>query len=160
MRWPMVLWIWFGTQLQKHIVSSTSVIGKRISKTIAFPLSYLHIIVFLLWLIPILLALRGLYYATFTNNITGKLTYDPTTPSLPPGYGYCLKTKVKKEDAEKGVIAYWDYKCQGKNKKLITGGGMSLLNRFYYINYAIFLIVLLVLHYSYLTVMFAFHVHF
>jgi len=142
--WPMVLWMWFGTQLQKHIVPATSVIGKRISKTIAFPLSYLHIIVFLLWLIPILLALRGLYYATFTNNITGKLTYDPTTPSLPPGYGYCLTTKVKKEDAEKGVIAYWDYKCQGKNKKLITGGGMSLLNRFYYINYAIFLIVLLV----------------
>ena len=141
--WPLILWFWFGSQLSKHIVSSTSKIGIRISKTISFPLYYLHILVFLLWLIPVYMSLRGLYYATFVNS-KGKLTYDPTTPSLPPGFGYCMTTKVKKEDAEKGVISYWDYKCEGNNNKLITGGSMALLNRFYYINYAIFLIVLLV----------------
>ncbi len=142
--WPLILWLWFGKQLIKHIVSPTSRIGKRISNTIAFPLYYLHIIVFILWLIPIFLAARGLYYATFTDGTTNKIIYDPTTPSLPPGFGYCMTTNIKKEDADNGVIAYWDYKCEGQNKKLITGGGMSLLNRFYYINYAIFLIVLLV----------------
>ena len=141
--WPLILWLWFGSQLLKHIVPSTSKIGIRISKTIAFPLFYLHIIVFLLWLIPVYMALRGLYYATFSNS-KGKITYDPTTPSLPPGYGYCMTTKIKKEDAEKGVVAYFDYKCEGQNDKLILGESTALLNRFYYINYAIFLIILLV----------------
>ena len=53
-------------------------------------------------------------------------------------------TKIKKEDAEKGVVAYFDYKCEDQNNKLILGESTALLNRFYYINYAIFLIVLLV----------------
>ena len=47
---PLVIWIWFGFALLKHIVPSKSKIGARISKTIAFPLFYLHIIVFLLYL--------------------------------------------------------------------------------------------------------------
>jgi len=141
--WPLILWVWFGSQLLKHIVSSTSKAGIRIAETISFPLYYLHIIVFLLWLIPIFGAFRGLYYATFVNS-KGQFTYDPTTPSLPPGYGYCMTTKIKKEDAEKGVVAYFDYKCEDQNEKLILGESTALLNRFYYINYAIFLIVLLI----------------
>jgi len=142
--WPLILWVWFGLQLSKHLVPSTSKTGIRISKTIAFPLYYLHILVFVLWSIPVIISLRSIYYAAFVSNKTNKLVFDPTTPSLPPGYGYCMTTKVKKEDAAKGVVAYWDYKCEDQNKKLISGGSMSLLNRFYYINYAIFLIVLLV----------------
>ena len=141
--WPLIVWLWFGSQLLKHIVPSTSKAGIRLSKTIAFPLYVLHLLIFLLWLIPVYMSLRDLYYATFVNS-KGKFTYDPTTPSLPPGFGYCLTTKVKEEDAQKGIIAYWDYKCEKDNRKLITSGAMGLLNRFYYINYAIFLIVLLV----------------
>ena len=140
---PLVIWIWFGFALLKHIVPSTSKVGRRISKTIAFPLFYLHIIVFLLWSIPIVLSLRGLYYATFID-AKGSFTYDPTSASLPPGYGYCLSKKVKQEDRKKGIIAYWNYKCESQNNNLTSTAGMSLLNRFYYINYAIFLIVLLV----------------
>ncbi len=141
--WPLIVWLWFGSQLLKHIVPATSKTGIRLSKTIAFPLYFLHFIVFILWLIPVYMSLRDLYYATFVNS-KGKFAYDPTTPSLPPGFGYCLTAKVKKEDAEKGIIAYWDYKCEKDNRKLITSGAFALLNRFYYINYAIFLIVLLV----------------
>lgn len=141
--WPLIFWFWFGSQLLKHIVSSTSKMGIRISKTIAFPLYYLHLIVLILWLIPVFISFRTVYYASFVNR-EGKLGFDPTSPSLPPGFGYCMTTKIKKEDAKKGVVAYWDYKCEAGNNKLITGGALALLNRFYYINYAIFLIVLLV----------------
>jgi len=141
--WPLIVWLWFGSQLLKHIVPATSKAGIRISKTIAFPLHFLHLLIFLLWLIPVYMALRDLYNATFVTS-KGKFVYDPTTPSLPPGFGYCLTGKVKKEDAEKGIIAYWDYKCEKDNRKLIISGASTLLNRFYYINYAIFLIVLLV----------------
>jgi len=140
---PLVIWIWFGFALLKHIVPTKSKVGMRISKTIAFPLFYLHIIVFLLWSLPIVLSLRGLYYATFVD-AKGDSTYDPTSASLPPGYGYCLSEKVKQEDREKGVVAYWNYKCESQNNDLTSNAGMALLNRFYYINYAIFLIVLLV----------------
>jgi len=141
--WPLIVWLWFGSQLLKHIVPATSKAGIRLSKTIAFPLYVLHFIIFLLWLIPVYLSFRDLYYRSFINS-KGKFAYDPTTPSLPPGYGYCLSSKVKQEDVKKGIIAYWDYKCEKANRKLITSGATSLLNRFYYINYAIFLIVLLV----------------
>ena len=55
-----------------------------------------------------------------------------------------MTTKVKKEDAAKGVVSYWDYDCEDKNSTLIGSGMLSILNRFYYINYAIFLIVLLI----------------
>ena len=141
--WPLIVWLWFGSQLLKHLVPATSKAGIRLSKTIAFPLYVLHFIIFLLWLIPVYLSFRDLYYRSFINS-KGKFAYDPTTPSLPPGYGYCLSSKVKQEDVTKGIIAYWDYKCEKANRKLITSGATSLLNRFYYINYAIFLIVLLV----------------
>ncbi len=141
--WPLIVWLWFGSQLLKHLVPATSKAGIRLSKTIAFPLYVLHFIIFLLWLIPVYLSFRDLYYRSFINS-KGKFAYDPTTPSMPPGYGYCLSSKVKQEDVKKGIIAYWDYKCEKANRKLITSGATSLLNRFYYINYAIFLIVLLV----------------
>jgi len=141
--WPLIVWLWFGSQLLKHLVPATSKAGIRLSKTIAFPLYVLHFIIFLLWLIPVYLSFRDLYYRSFINS-KGKFAYDPTTPSLPPGYGYCLSSKVKQEDVKKGIIAYCDYKCEKANRKLITSGATSLLNRFYYINYAIFLIVLLV----------------
>jgi len=127
---PLLLWFWFGSQLLKYIVPTTSKVGIRISKTIAFPLFYLHMLVFFLWLIPVYVALRGLYYATFVDK-KGNVTFDPSTPSLPPGFGYCMTTKIKKEDAKKGV-------------KLIISESAALLNRFYYVNYGIFLIILLV----------------
>lgn len=140
--WPLILWLWFGLQLSKHIISSTSKEGIRIAKTIAFPLYFLHFLLFLLWLIPVYMSLRDVYNGSFVNS-KGNFTYDPTTPSLSPGFGYCLSNKVKKDDAAKGIIAYWDYKCEKNNRKLITSGSLTMLNRFYYINYAIFLIVLL-----------------
>ena len=143
MLWPLLLWLWFGSRLLKYIVPSTSKMGIRISKTIAFPLLYLHMLIFLIWLIPVYMSLRGLYYAIFVDN-KGKLTFDPSTPSLPPGFGYCMTTKIKKEDAIKGIVAYFDYKCEDQNNKLILNESSALLNRFYYINYAIFLIILLV----------------
>jgi len=142
--WPFILWIWFGSKLTTHLVSSTSKTGYRISKTIAFPIWFLHTMVFLLWLIPIIIGLRSIYYTTFVTNTTDKFKFQPTNPSLPPGFGYCMTTKVKKEDAAKGVVSYWDYDCEDKNSTLIGSGMLSILNRFYYINYAIFLIVLLI----------------
>jgi len=145
---PLLFWIWFGKQLTKHMVSPTSKIGIRISSNIAIPLRFLHILMFLLWMIPIIISIRDIYYALFVNRLTGKNSFEPTTPSLPPGYGFCMTTDVKKDDAKKGVVAYWNYECEKQNRQLIDNSTMALLNRFYYINYAIFLIVLLVYNVS------------
>jgi hypothetical protein len=141
---PLILWGWFGLQLSKHLVKSGSTIGKKIARTISFPLEFLHVIVFVLWLIPIAISVRTLYYSSFIGDKDQYFKFDPKTPSLPPGFGYCMDSKVKKKDADKGVVAYWDYKCEGDNEKLISSGGTGLLQRFYYVNYAIFLILILV----------------
>ena len=73
--WPFILWIWFGSKLTTHLVSSTSKTGYRISKTIAFPIWFLHTMVFLLWLIPIIIGLRSIYYTTFVTNTTDKFKF-------------------------------------------------------------------------------------
>ena len=142
--WPLLLWLLFGHNLSKHIIKANSPMAKKVSKTISFPLKYLHVIVFLIWTIPIIIFLRQLYYATFFDAQKNKITFDPTSPSMPPGFGYCMDTKVKEKDRRLGVLAYWDYACEGNNEKFTLSAAKSMLDRFYYINYAIFLIVLLV----------------
>ena len=56
--WPLLLWILFGHNLSKHIIKSNSLLGKKVSKTISFPLKYLHVIVFLIWMIPFVFFFR------------------------------------------------------------------------------------------------------
>jgi len=142
--WPLLLWILFGHNLSKHIIKPNSLLGKKVSKTISFPLKYLHVIVFLIWMIPFVFFFRAIFYATFFDTQKNKSTFDPNSPSMPPGFGYCMNTKVKQKDAQRGVLAYWDYACEGSNEKFTSGSAKAMLDRFYYINYAIFLIVLLV----------------
>ena len=36
--WPLLLWILFGHNLSKHIIKPNSLLGKKVSKTISFPL--------------------------------------------------------------------------------------------------------------------------
>ena len=142
--WPLILWFLFGYNISKHIIKPNTLLARRVSKTISFPLKYLHYIVSIIWIIPIVLFLRQIYYATFFDPQKQKYKFSPDAPSMPPGFGYCMNTKVKKEDARRGVLAYWNYACEGNNEKFTLNSAKSMLNRFYYINYAIFLIVLLV----------------
>ena len=142
--WPIILWIFYGYHLSKHLVSPRGKIGKRISKSISFPLNWLHTLVWIIWLIPIILILRTMFYAILFDEKKWTTEYEPGKPTLPPGFGYCMNTNIKQEDKAKGILAYWDYACEGSNEKFTTSAANALLTRFYYINYAIFLIVLLV----------------
>ena len=68
--WPIIPWVWFGFQIKKHLVSPSSKIGKQISKTISFPIFWLHIIVFLIWLIPLSFMTRDIVLASFVDEKT------------------------------------------------------------------------------------------
>ena len=73
--WPLLLWLLFGHNLSKHIIKPNSPLAKKVSKTISFPLKYLHVIVFLIWTIPIVIFLRQIYYATFFDTQKNKITF-------------------------------------------------------------------------------------
>ncbi len=67
------------------------------------------------------------------------------TAALPPGMHACMNTgNISKEEEEEGVLATYDWKCKENQTAVIQHYISSIVNRFYYINYCLFLIVLLI----------------
>lgn len=126
---PFILWFYFSYGFYK-------ILNKK--------MIYNHLIItcifIIIWFIPFIFAILNINQSLFKykNKI-----FSPTTVSLPPGIGFCFNTNVKNEDSKQGVVAYIDYKCLANNKKFIRDNSKDLLNRSYYINYSIFLIVIL-----------------
>jgi len=57
----------------------------------------------------------------------------------------CLSTEnISDKLKENGVIATYDYKCEEIQQNLIHSTINSLVNRFYYINYGLFLLVIMI----------------
>jgi len=57
----------------------------------------------------------------------------------------CLSTEnIPKKLKENGVIATYDYECEEIQQNLIHSTINSLVNRFYYINYGLFLLVIMI----------------
>jgi len=134
---PLLLWVVYGFQLKYYF--------SRITQTKWYSHSSLIILsIIFIYCIPFYLALRSFFRVFFSNDATQKGKSKFTQASLPPGFGSCMDSKVKEEDKKRGVLAYWDYACSGSNTRFMDRMGRDLLNRFYYINYAIFLVVILV----------------
>ena len=64
--------------------------------------------------------------------------------ALPPGMNACMDTaNITPKQKENGVLAWFDWKCRSTQTNIIQTFITSLVNSFYYINYCLFLIVLL-----------------
>jgi len=144
---PLLLWIVYGFQLQYYFSHIKHTQWYKHSNLITFT-------VILIYCVPFLLVFRNIYITTKTASPLTK-QHKSNLPSAqdqiqhshakgPPGFGYCMDTLVKEEDKKRGILAYWDYACSGSNSKNVASVTRDLLNRFYYINYAIFLVVILV----------------
>ena len=68
--------------------------------------------------------------------------------STPPSHwNLCLSRKVAPEEKKKGVLAYMDYSCyreQGDLNNVLT---KAIGSRFYYVNYLLFFMVLIIQNY-------------
>ena len=120
---PFILWFFFSVELFYFYKKFKYLKIKLVS-----------LIVFIIWSFPFLFA--------YSNLIDNNTTYKSDI-NLPPGIGYCFNSNIKSDDKKKGIVSYVDYKCLSSNKKFIRYSAKNLLNRSYYINYSIFLIVIL-----------------
>lgn len=126
---PFIFWVFFSLELFYFYRKSKYLNNKLISS-----------IFFIIWCLPFLFAI---------SNVTSNNTSDKNNKvkkhniNLPPGVGYCFNSDIKSDDKNKGIVSYVDYKCLSNNKKFIRSSAKNLLNRSYYINYSIFLIVIL-----------------
>lgn len=120
---PFILWVFFSAEFYTFLKESKIIKNK-----------ILTFIIIVIWFIPSLFAF---------SNLSGRFTKDNDTVDLPPGIGYCFNSNVNNDDANKGIVSYVDYKCLSNNKNFIRSSAKNLLNRSYYINYSIFLIVIL-----------------
>ena len=134
---PLLIWLVYGFQLFQYFL-------RRKKPNPRIESNFIFSILFLVYSIPFVLAIRNIYYASFVDDITHKFKEEFNKASLPPGFGFCMNTDIDDVAKKQGVLAYWDYACSGDNSKFMYNMLEDLLNRFYYINYAIFLIVILV----------------
>ena len=64
--------------------------------------------------------------------------------ALPPGMNACMDTEnITPEQKRSGALAWFDWQCRDTQTNIIQTFITSLVNSFYYINYCLFLIVLL-----------------
>lgn len=56
----------------------------------------------------------------------------------------CLSLNVSKEQEKKGILGIYDYKCEIVQDKILKQNINSLVKRFYFINYGLFLIVIMI----------------
>ena len=72
----------------------------------------------------------------------GSLSFNDA--ALPPGMNACMDTSnITEEQKDEGVLAWFDWKCRATQTHIIQTFVGTLVNSFYYINYCLFLIVLL-----------------
>ena len=92
---------------------------------------------FLLWLT------KPLKLINITTGKVAKVDLSFKTATLPPGMQACMSTAITKQQKEAGVLARYDWKCRQKQTAVIQSTTTAVVDSFYYINYCLFLIVLL-----------------
>ena len=136
--WPLLLWGVFGFKLFS-IMRNLKVndVYMRSLSTIVLTVA--------IYLLPVVLAGNVLWKAEQSPEGHLEKEHKPfEVASMPPGFGFCMNTKVTSEEKRKGIIGKWDYSCEGMNEQLISRRTSSITTRFYYVNYAIFLLVITV----------------
>ena len=92
---------------------------------------------FLLWLV------KPFQFKNVSTGSDVKMDYALKTASLPPGMRPCMDTTLTEQQKEAGILAKYDWKCRQEQTTIIQQLVTSSVNCFYYINYCLFLIVLL-----------------
>ena len=136
--WPLLFWIWFGFKL-------FSIMQNLKVRNLYMKSFGMIVLTIAIYLIPFILAGDVLWKAEYSPSGHLEKDHKPfEVASMPPGFGFCMNTKVTEEDKKKGIIGTWNYSCEGMNEQLISRRTNSITTRFYYVNYAIFLLVITV----------------
>jgi hypothetical protein len=72
------------------------------------------------------------------------LGYNHKGPSPPRSWNFCLDTKVKSKDKDKGVVGYFDYSCLYNHETDMDSNNAEYTKRLYYLNYILFFVVLVI----------------
>ena len=84
------------------------------------------------------------HHITLKNSLKKDSEFSFTLAALPPGLNACMDTaSITSEQKENGVLAWFDWKCRETQTNIIQTFITQMVNSFYYINYCLFLIVLL-----------------
>lgn len=86
-----------------------------------------------LLLIPVIGVVLNLWMSTWDEG-----------PSVPRAWDFCLTSKVKPEDREKGVLAYYNYDCYYQQNQDMRSSFNTYTDRMYYINYVLFFMIIMV----------------
>jgi hypothetical protein len=125
---PLIAWTWV---IHRIYSSSYAPSFSQAGIAIIFAAPYLVVLVNLYksWAAPV-----GPYKRSFMSSLS--------QASLPPGWGYCFTNKVTEEEKKKGILGKYDYKCHGTNMNITYAMLRDMLTRFYYVNYALLLLVI------------------
>jgi len=99
--------------------------------------------VLLVFFLPYIMAAGSIYRSWSANDpYDHSFENSLSLASLPPGWGYCFSKKVNDEERKKGIVGKYDYKCHGVNMNITYTMATDMLTRFYYVNYALLLLVI------------------
>ena len=62
---------------------------------------------------------------------------------VPALWGYCFDLLLLKKKEHKGVLGVWNYNCGGNQTNAVQTIATALQNKFYYLNFALFLLILI-----------------
>ena len=98
----------------------------------------------------LLIVVLAIPYVLIIHN-SYQLLFVDKGPSYPPTFGFCLNTDVNKTEKQNGIIGKYNLKCNNNNTSIVKTNSRLLINRFYYLNYTLLLLVLMIVPLSYIT---------
>ena len=135
---PLVLWVVFITQLYVARKNPTHSKCFRLFHTTNI---FLRLVYYFVLALPFIIFLHNMYAAYKAPQPLHKVDAS-TSISLPPGWQYCFSSNASSDERNAGIIATEDYKCLKTNYILLKTNITDLINRFYYMNYILLLLVI------------------
>jgi|TARA_B110000037_G_scaffold44514_1_gene54689 hypothetical protein len=117
---PLILWTFFIWRFSNIFEKNNS-------------FSFSSIFQIIMWCLPYVYVTTAFYRIWIRNE---------NNDSFP--WSSCLSLDVSKEQTEKGILGTYDYKCQIVQDRILKNNINSLVKRFYFINYGLFLIVIMI----------------
>ena len=146
--WTYIIYRWYAFEnTTNSLVFQYKNLFKNgfFSKKISYHVTNIFIFIFRTFIIAFLLLspyifviwtiIKAWYYS---NDV------DFNKASMPPGWNPCLNTDIPESLSKKGVIGTIDYLCLSVQNTTLNAHIRALVDRFYYINYCLFLIVVMI----------------
>lgn len=134
---PLILWILFIIQMNTFSKQSSRNCFTIFTSSNIF----VTILYYFLLALPFIVYLFNIYNTYNSPNPLKKVN-DETAISFPPGWEYCFSSDVSKQKHPKSIIATEDLKCMKTNTTLLKNNIRDIIDRFYYMNYILLLLVL------------------